>query len=270
MRIFFATAIVIVIGLGVHSAAAANPIWSKAGVRLPSGCEDSRDVRLVRSPRADTRVEVHCGGRNASTKTILRITTRTNAPVDVALDTPEGSIWRPEEVVWAPDASAFIINGGENAYAGFDFVVVDIRRVPIVPVRITAAAQRDMVASYPPCRAMGLEPDDCRRITADPQFNMSAIAWTRGSKAVVVFAEVPCSSSYGGIMCQVMGYELEVATGRILSRMTPRDLKRRFQSQMAWQMRIPDAPIYRSQEKRAFPLQQDVSVSMDRQISCRC
>ena len=82
---------------------------------------------------------------------------------------------------------------------------------------------------------------------------MSAIAWTRGAKAVVVFAEVPCSSSYGGIMCQVMGYELDVATGRILSRMTPRELKRRFQSQMAWPMKIPDAPVYKSQEKRALP-----------------
>ena len=243
MRIFFAAAIVI--GMGAHSVAAANPIWSKSGVRLPVGCEDSRDVQLVRSPRPDASVEVHCGGRNASGKTMLRITTRTNASVDVPLDTPEGSVWRPEEVVWAPDASAFIINGSESAYAGSDFVVVDIQRVPIVAVWITAAAQRDMVASYPPCRAMGLEPDDCRRITANPEFNMSAIAWTRGSKAVVVFAEVPCSSSYGGIMCQVMGYELEVATGRILSRMTPRDLKRRFQSQMVWQMRIPDAPAYR-------------------------
>ena len=253
MRIFFATAIVIVIGLGVHSAAVANPIWSKSGVRLPAGCEASRDVQLVQSPRGHTVVEVHCGGRHASGKIMLRVRTQTKAPVDALLDTPEGSIWRPEEVVWAPDASAFIINGSENAYAGFDFVVVDIRRVPIVAVSVTAAAQRDMVASYPPCRAAAVEPDDCRRITAHPEFNMSAIAWTRGAKAVVIFAEVPCSSSYGGIMCQVMGYELEVATGRILSRMTPRELKRRFQSRMAWPMRIPDAPVYKSQEKRALP-----------------
>jgi hypothetical protein len=147
--------------------------------------------------------------------------------------------------VWAPDASAFVINGGESAIAGFDFVVVDIERVPMMPVRISAAAQRDMVATYPPCRARNLEPDDCRRITADPEFNMSAVAWTRGADAVIVFGEVPCSSRYGGIMCQVMGYELEVTTGQILSKMTPRELKRRFQSQMAWPMRVPDAPLYR-------------------------
>ena len=131
----------------------------------------------------------------------------------------DGASWRPEELVWAPDASAFVINGSESAIAGFDFVVFDIERVPIAPVRISAAAQRDMIATYPECEARNLEPDDCRRIECKSEFNMSAIAWTRAAKAVVVFAEVPCSSTYGGIMCQVMGYELEVATGRILARM---------------------------------------------------
>ena len=46
-------------------------------------------------------------------------------------------------------------------------------------------------------------------------------------------------------MCQVMGYELEVPTGRILVRMPARELKRKYQSQMAWPMRIPDRPRYR-------------------------
>ena len=243
MRWLFATAILI--GLSAHSLAGGNPIWSKAGVRLPTGCEDSRDVQVVRSPGGRARVEVRCGGTSAIGKTVLRVTAAKNSPVDVALHTPAGSFWRPEELVWAPDASAFAINGSEGAIAGLEFVVVDIERVPIAPVRISAAAQRDMVATYPPCRARDLEPDDCQRITGNPEFNMSAIAWTRGARAVVVFAEVPCSSRYGGIMCQAMGYELEVATGRILARMAPRELKRRFQSHMAWPMRIPDAPLYR-------------------------
>ena len=46
-------------------------------------------------------------------------------------------------------------------------------------------------------------------------------------------------------MCQVMGYELDVPTGRILGRMTARELKLRYQAQMAWPMRIPDKPSYK-------------------------
>jgi len=75
--------------------------------------------------------------------------------------------------------------------------------------------------------------------------NMSAIAWTRGSSSLVVFAEVPCSSSHGGIMYQVMGYELDVPTGRILARMSALEFKRRYQADMAWPMRIPDQPSYK-------------------------
>jgi hypothetical protein len=135
--------------------------------------------------------------------------------------------------LWAPDSSAFAVNGSESAYAGNEFVVYQIGGEPIASTRITATAQRDMVSTYPPCRATGLDGGACQRIAKSRDFNMSAIAWTRGSKALVVFAEVPCSSGYGGIMCQVMGYELEMPTGRILTRMPARELKRRYQSQMA-------------------------------------
>ena len=144
--------------------------------------------------------------------------------------------------MWARDSSAFVVNGSESAHAGNDFVVYRIGGDRIAPARITRGAQRDMVSTYPPCKASGLDRDDCLRIAKSPEFNMSAIAWTRGSSGLVVFAEVPCTSSYGGIMCQVMGYELEVPTGRILVRMPARELKRRYQSQMAWPMRIPDRP----------------------------
>src|SRR5205807_10018578 len=73
--------------------------------------------------------------------------------------------------------------------------------------------------------------------------NVSGIDWI-SSSTVLVMAEVPCSGLYGGIGCQVMGYELEVPTGRILKRIAAPELKRNWQTSMAWEFEIPDPPEY--------------------------
>src|SRR5580692_4814066 len=44
--------------------------------------------------------------------------------------------------------------------------------------------------------------------------NMSAVAWVPEKSAIFVMAEIPRSSSYGGIMCQVLGNS--VPSGKIL------------------------------------------------------
>jgi hypothetical protein len=232
--------------MGVPGLWAAPSTWAKAGVSLPVGCEESSDVQRVLSPDGTASVEVRCAGLNRDGDgVVLRIRRRNRSSADLKLEIEPGSYWRPQELVWAPDSSAFVVNGSESAYAGNDFVVYWIGGDRITSARIAGAAQRDMVATYPPCKASGLNRDDCQRIAKSPEFNMSAIAWTRGSTRLVVFAEVPCASRYGGILCQVMGYELEVPTGRILVRMPARELKRRYQSQMAWPMWIPGKPLYR-------------------------
>lgn len=164
--------------------------------------------------------------------------------VQEAVVTGSDDLWRPKEILWAPDATAFAINGSASAFAGFDVLIYRIRADGVVRVRVTAQAQADMVGAFPPCRASGLALPDCRTIASDPGFNMSVLTWTRGSSAVVVFAEVPCNSRYGGIMCQVQGYELDVPSGRILRRMTARDTKRRYQWAAAWPISIPDPPDY--------------------------
>ncbi|HEX3742088.1 MAG TPA: hypothetical protein VHV29_20475 [Terriglobales bacterium] len=84
----------------------------------------------------------------------------------------------------------------------------------------------------------------CAKIAHDPEYNMSGLAWADRSSAVIVMAEVPFSSSYGGIMCQVLGYKLDTVTGKILQRMTARQLKSRWQHAMAWQLRTPHPPTY--------------------------
>ncbi len=77
----------------------------------------------------------------------------------------------------------------------------------------------------------------------EDEYNMTGIDWVNPS-TILIMAQVPCSTSQGGIMCQVMGYELEVPTGRIVKRIDAKDLKRDWQKSMAWDFRIPDPPKY--------------------------
>ena len=70
--------------------------------------------------------------------------------------------------------------------------------------------------------------------------NAVGIDWIGSSSGLVVMAEVPCTSSMGGVMCQVLGYELSLPSGRILRRIEPREFARRWQRSMAWTFKIPE------------------------------
>ncbi len=43
----------------------------------------------------------------------------------------------------------------------------------------------------------------------------------------------------GGIDCQVLGYEIEVPSGKILRRMESKEFARRWQHSMAWKFEDP-------------------------------
>ena len=148
------------------------------------------------------------------------------------------------------DSRWFVVNGSENAYSGFAVALYELRDKRVELHDITRSAQLDMRASFPPCKAAGLTEGTCRRIGTQPDYNMAALAWTKNSASLILFAEVPCSSSYGGIMCQVQGYEIEVPSGRILKRMTAKAAKRLCQSSAAWNIRIPEAPQYKRSPKQ--------------------
>jgi hypothetical protein len=66
---------------------------------------------------------------------------------------------------------------------------------------------------------------------------------------MVVMTEIPCSSRFGGIMCQILGYEIEVPSGEILRRMEPKEFERRWQHSMAWKFWIPDPPELRTKAR---------------------
>ncbi len=216
-----------------------QPIWAKQATALDRSC--SSQSRSIASPDHQSSVEVLCHTRpNDDPIYAVRVTTK-STHYDLPLD--EGA----HELLWAPNSRAFFIDGGTSSYAGFFVTVYRFSaQGSLEKLAVTSAAQGDMVVSFPPCKAFNRDPDetDCRRIAADPQFNMSGVAWDDDSSAIYVFAEVPCSSSYGGIMCQVLGYELSVPDGRILKRFTASDVSRQWRGSMAWDMHKPDPPRY--------------------------
>ena len=184
----------------------------QAGCRAPKNTNDDPDLYLrVRTPSGQWHV----------------------------VNVPEGA----HDVLWAPDSKAFFVDGGISSYSGFFVEVYRIRDNFVIRSSVTNRAQRDMVRTFPPCKAFNRDDETCHRIEADPEFNMSGLAWATKS-SIIVMAEVPCSSSYGGIMCAVEGYQLEVPGGRIEKRLTAGQLKALWQPAMAWNMRIPEPPRY--------------------------
>lgn len=219
---------------------ATAPTWSKAGVSLDVDCAGapSGGVQRIESPDRQKAVVFLCRAPGSDAPLRLRIERGADGVHEIDVHHAD-DVWRPEELVWAPDSSGFLINGGASAYAGFSVIVYVLRPDGVASIDLTRAAQRDMARAFPPCRAQGLSEADCKMIEQSADFNMSAITWTGGGSSLIVVGEIPCSSSFGGIMCQVMGYEIDVPTGRILRRMSARELKRRYQGEMAWDLRIP-------------------------------
>jgi hypothetical protein len=243
-------AVCVVLLLGkIH--AAQEPIWARAAVPLAE-CSDQATAapQRISSPDGKTTVDVDCRDSAAGDRWTLRAIRSGQKPEAISLAIPRFDLWRPQEVLWSPDSRWFVVNGSENAYSGFAVALYELRDEQVELHNITRSAQLDMLASFPPCKAAALTEETCRRIETQPGYNMSALAWTKNAASLILFAEVPCTSSYGGIMCQVQGYEIEVPSGRILKRMSAKEVKRLWQSSAAWNIRIPEAPEYKRSSKR--------------------
>ena len=224
--------------------AADQPVWAKHAVPI-GGC----DIK-VPSPNHKLLAEVICRNKakEGDIDRFLRVTDGAGRKYDLIfednLDSDLGHK-RGEELLWSPNSNEFLINGGETAISGFFVDVYQIGPKEVEKFDVTEAAQKDMVRSFPPCKATILDERECHEIKNDPDYNMSAVAWVPEKSAIIVMAEIPCSSSYGGIMCQVLGYEIQVPSGKILQRLTAKELKEKWQHDIGWRMSIPSPPDYK-------------------------
>lgn len=211
--------------------------WAKRAT--PFGLSCSSHNQLIRSPDRQRSVEVLCVKHGDGDRTFsLRVTDPNGGRATLPLR--DGA----KELLWSPDSSAFFINGSESAYAGFFVTAYQIRSGKPQEHVITGQAEKDMVATFPPCKAANRDKTECASEARNPQWNMSGVGWATDSDSIFVFAEVPCSSSHGGIMCQVMGYRINATDGSILQRLTADQVKVRWAGMMGWHMHVPDPPVY--------------------------
>lgn len=226
--------------------------WAKGGINFPARCfaneiKRCRSRRIV-SPDGQKFVEINYekvvlsdAGDDFVLSAGLDVVTKDGKRRGIGA---RGLV--EQEVLWSPDSTSLFINGSDGG-EGPDYIFVyrlgeaDSHPLNVLPAR------SDMLQSFPPCKAADADPKDCALLAEQPEWiNFSALAWTRGASAVVVMAEMPCSSRFGGIMCQVLGYEIEASSGRILRRMQAKEFARRWQHSMAWKFHVPDPPEYKT------------------------
>jgi len=226
--------------------------WAKKGVNFSARCRPGEELRCppLRIPSPDSQYvaivdyeKVFSDNGDYVLTADLSIADRTGTK------RPAGMRYAIEDdLEWSPDSSAFFVTGSEGG-EGPDVVnVYHLSDPQLTPQSIVGEAQRDMLRSFPPCRAKGADKEDCTALAAHPSFvNVVAVGWTPDSSAVALMGEMPCSSRFGGIACAVLGYEVDSKAGTILRRMEARQFASRWRASMAWKFRIPDPPEYEAQ-----------------------
>lgn len=243
--------VIIALFLFSRIAGAMEPTWAKKATAFSGTCFDKKDYPKcksveMKSPDGLNTVEVlyrrDPSGDGYVLSPFLRVTTPEKGRRETTVPWGFGAI----DLLWSSDSKAFFLNGDNGgAYWGFWVYVYLVDNDVLEPIEVTQNAQREMIKAFPPCMAIYLDSKECKQIEEDPGYNMSGIDWLDGSHSLLVMAEVPCAGSYGGTMCQVMGYEVEIPSGKILKTLDARSLKRHWQRSMAFKFHVPDPPNYR-------------------------
>jgi hypothetical protein len=224
-------------------ARAEDHIWSKQGTELylVLGNEGIGHVKPLRVYSPDHlkrfQIDFHAGREGDAIPDANIIIGKQTIPVELDKE------WAQVEVLWSPDSKSLALTGSFNAYTNSTKIVL-LTANGTKAVSLDAPHQ-DMARTYPACKAQGADNEYCRKEEDGASFNYASVAWA-DPHTVVIMAEVPCSSSQGGIMCQVAGYELDTRTGGIVNRMTARQLKQRWQNNLAFNLHIPTAPEWQS------------------------
>ena len=227
---------------------AAKPIWAQKAATFLATCDPDVPCTSLRIPSPDgrSRVDVTYPKSKGARQAELHVVSPGLRTRVVTAPCSNGDV----ELLWAPNSKAFFLNGGcGSAISGFYVYVYEVRSERSDLLDLTHKAKRDLIRSYPPCRAKNHDPRECQKMEHDDSYyNATGIDWVPGSSAMVVLTQIPCTSRYGGVMCSAMGYYIDIPTGNIRRRLTAEELKREWQSSMAWNFEIPDPPELESRK----------------------
>ena len=228
-------------------------MWSKKGVSFRGWCDadDQKECKPLRIASPDGKSAVVLSYHPLPddpdiVSASLRVTTLERDRGDVQ---PVATV--DDEITWSPDSKAFFINGNENAN-GWDLLAVHMLDSPdLGPGYIAREVKQDTFRSLPPCQADPPTADDCSELGTEPfdYLGVVGLDWIGDSSRMVIMTEIPCSSRFGGITCQILGYEIEIPSGKILRRMEPREFAKRWRHSMAWKFQIPDPPEFKTSSR---------------------
>jgi hypothetical protein len=230
--------------LGMASAVAGAGVFSRTATTVQLLCvgvkcapvvdvfspDGEEEIRRTFAPLRDDRLNITV---DIPKLTVVTQTGRWELAPDESRDP-----WLDLDVLWSPDSRFVALTGHTNTY-------IEYLRVFAItgsgPREVDASLQpgQDMVHRFGPYCDRYVGKLRCNLNAEDPNF--AAITWT-DHNTLVLMSEVPCSTIWGGIMCQLMGYEVDIPSGKILRAMTPREFRARWQHSMAWKFRIPQEP----------------------------
>ena len=216
---------------------AGRPTWARKASGFSGDCKSGcHPVRVV-APDKKTAVEVLYQDDGTP---YLRVT----GAGKQARDVHDLGVGPWNDLEWAPDSKAFFVTAGDAMTSSAFVQVYLLDDAELRPVDVTRDAEADMLNSFPPCKALYLDTATCRKMEKNPGYNVIAIDWAEDSSALALMVQVPCTSEYGGIMCQVMGYEVDVPSGKIVQRIPAADFRKEWQKSMAQRLELPEPPQY--------------------------
>jgi hypothetical protein len=224
-------------------AMADGPIFSRGAAPLNIRCEAEVPCKDTTVPSPDAKKAIHVvwnGSRGSSSYTLQVFTPSGRFLIERDGLFSDEDDWTDLEILWSPNSESFSLTGHTNGYlntthvfrfTGSGVIMSDIAREPF----------QDMLRTFPPCKAEHADPTICSAVHSEDYFNFAVVAWADAHTAVLM-GEVPCDSLWGGIMCQVMGYEVDVPSGKIVRRMTAVEFRKRWQHALAWKFHVPGPP----------------------------
>lgn len=222
-------------------------ISAKKGTSFPTWCgsDNLRACRTLRISSPDHQNFVEVLYRKVPldddgdfvVSSYLQVITRSGVKREIS---SRGSV--EQELLWSPDSSMLFIN--ESSAEGPIYVTVyHVGDSDSQPLNVLPATE-DVLKSFPQCQIKKYWNDLPTELAQHPEsIDISAIDWDHGSSAIIVLAEVSCFSAPSGDSRHVLGYELDVSTGRILQRMEGREFAQRWQCSMARRIDLPPRDV---------------------------
>lgn len=207
--------------------------WSRSAHPLPQSLNPDAALRNTRIPSPNGKYAIACNGVPQERRVSDSLSEMQEAtscefvapdkrvPIDLEIG---------PEALWASDSDAVAITHSRSGALG-TYQVLIYRPENNRAADISSAVRRDLARRFPACAGTlaGCTAEQRRAMRKDVTWvNVAAIRWMEKSDRLLMLAWVPDSSAFGANLGRYNGYVVDARDGRILSRYSQNEFKRRF------------------------------------------